>query len=172
MTLFVSACSHRPMNIDDLAEVTRFVQTPEELFFCFPKASWPLTIGQLAAATAERRHSTVALLDGRPAGFANFYQWQHGDSCSLGNLMVAPWARGRGVAQYLVTAMEQQARTHYKARRLQVNCFNSNTAGLLLYARLGYSVQGISERRDLQQGKIALLELSKALPPLTPVSVD
>lgn len=155
--------NHRPAVAGDLDEVVRFPQDADELFYCYPKASWPLTVGQLAAAMAERRGSTVALLDGRPAGFANFYQWQPNDYCALGNMMVAPWARRHGVAQYLIDVMEKLARDQYKARLMKVSCFNANAAGLLLYTRLGYRPQAIVERADLQGRRIALIQLEKAL---------
>lgn len=155
--------TQRPASATDLHEVVGFVLTPEELFFCYPKAAWPLTVGQLAAASAERRNSTVALLEGRLAGFANFYQWQHGDFCALGNLMIAPWARGQGVAHYLIEVMERQAREQFKAGRMAVSCFNANAAGLLLYGKLGYRPQAIVERRDPQGRRVALVQLEKAL---------
>lgn len=155
--------SHRPAVTADLAEIVSFALTADELFFCYPKADWPLSIGQLAAAMAGRRDSTVVLLDGRLAGFANFYQWQHDDHCALGNLMVAPWARGHGVAHYLVTVMEQLARAHHHAKRMQVSCFNANSAGLLLYPKLGYTLSGVLERRDPQGQRVALIQFSKAL---------
>ncbi|MGH8355219.1 MAG: GNAT family N-acetyltransferase [Pseudomonas sp.] len=163
MDFTVPALTHRPASAADLSEVVGFAQTPEELFFCYPKASWPLDVGQLAAAIAERRDSTVVLLDGRVAGFANFYQWQHGESCTLGNLIVAPWARGHGVAQYLVEVMEGLARAHYKAKLMKVSCFNANVAGLLLYPKLGYQLSGLVERHDPQQRRVALLQFSKPL---------
>ena len=155
--------SHRPATFDDLPEVVTFPQNADELFFCYPKAIWPLDVEQLAAAMAERCDSTVALLDGRVAGFANFYQWQQGESCALGNLMIAPWARGRGVARYLVTAMEQLARERHQASRMRVSCFNANSAGLLLYPALGYALSGLVERRDPQGARVALLQFAKAL---------
>ena len=154
---------HRPASAEDLHEVVRFPQDSDELFFAYPKASWPLTVGQLAAAMAERRGSTVALLDGKVAGFANFYQWQHGEFCALGNMMVAPWARGQGVAQYLIEAMERLAREQYKARLMKVSCFNANAAGLLLYSRLGYQPRGIVERRSQDGHRVALVQLEKPL---------
>jgi ribosomal protein S18 acetylase RimI-like enzyme len=163
MTLLTAPCHHRLAQAADLAEVITFVQNPDELFYSFPKAAWPLTIGQLAATAAERRDSTLALLDGRPAGFANFLAWQHNASCSLGNLMIAPWARGRGVAQYLIGVMEQQASKHYKAKLLIAACFNSNTAGILLYHKLGYHIRAVQERQDLQGRKVALIEFAKDL---------
>ncbi|SFI84463.1 Protein N-acetyltransferase, RimJ/RimL family [Pseudomonas guineae] len=155
--------SHRPAAAVDLAEIVSFPQDADELFFCYPKANWPLSIGQLAAAMAERRDSNVALLDGRVAGFANFYQWQYDDHCALGNLMVAPWARGHGVAHYLVAVMEQLAREHYHAKRMQVSCFNANSAGLLLYPKLGYALSGVVERRDPKDQRVALIQFSKPL---------
>ena len=158
-----AALSHRPACVADLAAIVEFPQNAQELFFSYPKANWPLSVGQLAAAMAERRDSSVALLDGRVAGFANFYQWQHGDFCALGNLMVAPWARGQGVAHYLVAVMEQLAREHYKARRMRAACFNANSAGLLLYPKLGYTLSGLVERRDPQGARVALLQFDKAL---------
>src|SRR5690606_282286 len=129
---------YRTAIAEDLHEVVRFPQDADELFFAYPKASWPLTVGQLAAAMAERRGSTVALLDGKVAGFANFYRWQHGEFCALGNMRVSSWARGHGVAPLLIEAMDRQAREKYTARLMQVSCFNANAAGVLLYTRLGY----------------------------------
>ncbi|RMH85277.1 GNAT family N-acetyltransferase [Pseudomonas sp. AOB-7] len=158
-----SSFTVRPAQAADLAAVVTFPQNADELFYCYPKASWPLSVGQLAAAMAERRDSTVVCLDDRVAGFANFYQWQHGEYCALGNVMVAPWARGQGVAQRLIEAMEALARQHFKAREMRVSCFNANSAGLLLYPRLGYALSGLVERRDHRQQRVALLQFSKPL---------
>lgn len=157
------ALTHRPAMVADLSAVAAFPQNAQELFFAYPKAEWPLSADQLAAAMTERRDSTVVLLDGRVAGFANFYQWHYDDHCALGNLMVAPWARGHGVAHYLVAVMEQLAREHYHAKRMQVSCFNANSAGLLLYPKLGYALSGVVERRDPQGQRVALIQFSKAL---------
>ena len=154
--------SHRAATDDDLDEVVRFVRNADELFFAFPRAHWPFSREQLAAACAERQGSTLALLDNRPAGFANFYQSVEGEYCALGNLMIAPWARSQGVAQYLVGVMEHLARRQFRARELQVSCFNDNSAGLLLYARLGYALRGIVERQRGQQ-RVALVQFAKSL---------
>ncbi|VXC82824.1 GNAT family N-acetyltransferase [Pseudomonas sp. 8Z] len=158
-----SALQHRPASAADLSEVVGFPQTMEELFFSYPKAIWPLNVGQLAAAIAERRESTVVELDGRIAGFANFYQWQHGEFCALGNLMVAPWARSQGVAQYLVAVMESLAQQRYKAPLMKVSCFNANVSGLLLYTRLGYKPVAIVERCSAAGDRAALIAMEKPL---------
>ncbi|MDX5373976.1 MAG: GNAT family N-acetyltransferase [Pseudomonadaceae bacterium] len=157
-----SLLSHRPATDADLDQVVSFVRNADELFYAFPRAHWPLTRAQLAAACAERRGSTLALLDRRAAGFANFYQSEPGRYCALGNLMIAPWARGQGVAQYLVGVMEQLARRDFAAQELRVSCFNDNAAGLLLYARLGYRPSGLVERQRGQQ-RVALIQLVKPL---------
>lgn len=155
--------SHRPAQADDLDAVVGFVHNADELFFAFPRAHWPLTRAQLADSCATRQGSTLALLDGRPAGFANFYQCQPGAFCALGNLMIAPWARGQGVAQYLIGVMERLAARDFQARELQASCFNQNAAGLLLYARLGYAVSGVVERQRHQGERVALVQFRKAL---------
>ncbi len=154
--------THRPATDDELDAVTQFVRNADELFYAFPRAHWPLSREQLAAVYAERQGSTLALLDRRPAGFANFYQSVAGEYCALGNLMIAPWARGQGVAQYLVGVMEQLARRDFAARELRVSCFNDNSAGLLLYARLGYRLSGLVERQRGQH-RVALVQFVKEL---------
>ena len=111
---------------------------------------------------AERRDCTVALVDGKVAGFSNFFQWQYYDYCALGNLMIAPWARGKGVAQYLIEVMEQLAQQHYHAKQLRVSCFNGNSAGLLLYPKMGYSPVAVTERSRGDE-RVALIQFSKTL---------
>ena len=76
--------------------------------------------------------------------------------------MIAPWARSQGVAQYLVRVMEQMARRDFAARELRVSCFNDNSAGLLLYARLGYRLSGLVERQRGQH-RVALVQFVKEL---------
>ncbi len=156
---------HRPVEAGDLAEVAGFVRSADELFYAYPKARWPFSVEQLAAAVAERRASTLALLDGRAAGFANFYQSVPGEYCALGNMMVAPWARGHGVARYLIGVMEDLARRDYAAPLMKISCFNDNAGGLLLYAGLGYRPVGIVERQAPDGHRVALVQMEKALGP-------
>ena len=155
--------SQRPACNADLPALVAFPQNAQELFFCFPRAGWPLSVEQLAKAMVERHDSSVVLLDGRVAGFANFYQVVQGEYCALGNLMIAPWARGQGIAQHLVDVMEQLARQRHAATRMRVSCFNANTAGLLLYPKLGYRLSGLVERQDPQGARVALLQFDKIL---------
>ncbi|TWI54389.1 acetyltransferase (GNAT) family protein [Pseudomonas duriflava] len=154
---------HRPAELEDLSAVCQFVQTPDELFYAFPKATWPLTPEQMAAALESRQHSTLVLRRGEAVAFANFFRWEHGGCCHLGNVMVSPSARRSGVAQYLLDVMEALARKHYSATTLQAACFNPNTPALLLYTRQGFRPLSIEERVNPAGQRVALLHLQKKL---------
>lgn len=150
---------HRPVHPDDVPLVCTFPETAEELFFLFPKARWPLTPDQLHAAIAQRHDSTVALLDGRVSGFANFYVREVSGTCAIGNVVVAPAARGRGVGAFLVETMVRKAVLLHRAREVRISCFNANVAGLLLYPKLGFEPFSIEPRLDPRGARVALVHL-------------
>lgn len=155
--------SHRSVLPADIATLCNFPQSADELFYMFPKASYPLTPAQLSKAIAQRSGSTVVEIDGGIVGFANFYKADHGGVCALGNVVVAPAARGQGVARYLVQYMIALAREEFAAREVWVSCFNHNTAGLLLYPQLGFVPFGIEERRAPDGGRVALVQMKQVL---------
>jgi len=155
--------SHRPVRSADIATLCNFPQGPDELFYMFPKATYPLTPAQLSEAIAQRSGSTVIEIDGAVAGFANFYKAEHGGICALGNVVVAPTARGQGVARYLVQRMIALAREEFAAREVWVSCFNHNTAGLLLYPQLGFVPFGIEERQARDGSRVALVQMKQVL---------
>ena len=156
--------SHRPAETGDLETVAGFPRTATNSSIATPRRSgrsaspnWPPPSPNVAAAPWP--------CDGQVVGFANFYQWQHGDFCALGNMMVAPAARGLGVARYLIGVMENLAREQYKARLMKISCFNANAAGLLLYTQLGYQPRAIAERHDPDGRRVALIQMDKPLEP-------
>jgi ribosomal protein S18 acetylase RimI-like enzyme len=155
--------SHRPVQPSDIPAICCFPQGPDELFYMFPKATYPLTPVQLTDAIAQRNGSTVVQGGGMVLGFANFYKAEHGGVCALGNVVVAPAARGHGVASYLVTAMIELAREQFAARAIWVSCFNHNTAGLLLYPQLGFVPFGIEERQAPDGKRVALVQMRQVL---------
>ncbi len=156
--------THRPVAEQDLAAICAFTQNPAELFYCFPKADFPLTPGQLQAAIDQRSDSTVVLLDGVVVAFANFYRWETGGVCAIGNVMVAPAARGRGVARYLLEQMLATAFSRHQACEVQVSCFNQNVAGLLLYPQLGFVPYALEERVGKTGERLALIHLRLVSP--------
>lgn len=147
--------THRPFLESDLPAVCAFPRDPQELYFMFPKAVYPLTQEQLRAAVAARAEATVVLAKGAVAGFANFYEWEMGGRCSMGNVIVSPAVRGRGVARYLVSRMAETAFTRYDAREVALCCFSTNTPALLLYTRMGFTPYAVEERVNWDGSRIA-----------------
>lgn len=151
--------THRPAGKDDLSLVCSFPTSAEELFYLFPRASFPLTPNQLLAVMETRRDSTLVLADDEPAAFANFHQSERGGVCALGNVIVAPQLRGRGVGRYLVEVMLHFALTRHEAEDVLVSCFNRNTGGLLFYSKLGFRPFLIEPRVDHLGREAALIHL-------------
>lgn len=151
--------THRPVDEKDVPLICGFPQSEDELFFLFPKAAFPLAPSQLRDAIARRSDSTVVELDGDVVAFANFYRCEPGGRCSIGNVIVAPSARGRGVGRYLVERMVDRAFSGHRAAEVTISCFNRNVAGLLLYARLGFHPYAVEERRDRHGNRAALVHL-------------
>lgn len=149
----------RPAVAADLAAICAFAPSAAELLFFYPKARHPLTPAQLQVAMAQRSDSTVVEEGGEVLAFANFYRWETGGICSIGNVIVAPHARNRGVARYLIEQMLKLAFAKHQACEVQVSCFNQNIAGLLLYSALGFSPFAIEERQDSAGNRLALIHL-------------
>jgi ribosomal protein S18 acetylase RimI-like enzyme len=96
---------------------------------------------------------------GEVIAFANFYQWEAGGRCSIGNVIVSPAERGRGVGRYLIEQMISLAFSKHQAAEVTVSCFNQNVAGLLLYPQLGFQPYAIEERQDKKGNRVALIHM-------------
>lgn len=149
----------RPVAEADIPAVCAMPQGEDELYFLFPAATFPLTPAQLQDAIDRRSDSTVVELDGQLAGFANFYRWQTGGKCSIGNVIVAPFARQSGVGRFLVAHMIDLAFTRHQATEVTISCFNKNVAGLLFYPKLGFEPYAIEERQDRKGKQVALIHM-------------
>lgn len=152
--------SHRPVEITDIPVICSFSETVQELFFFFPKARWPLSPEQLIAATNERVENTVVEHEGQVVAFANFYRWGP-EECAIGNVIVSPVARGKGVGRYLIQTMVEKAFSRYTTAQVKLSCFNENVAGLLLYSQLNFSPFLIEPRIDHTGKPVALVHLRK-----------
>ena len=151
---------YRPVQEADISTICQFPQSESELFFMYPKACYPLTYEQLKKAIEQRSDSTVVLSDDRISGFANFYICEPGEKCAIGNVVVAPEARGKGIGRYIIQTMIQFAFDKHKVKEVQISCFNQNTAGLLLYPKLGFRPFAIEARVNKQGGRVALIHMS------------
>jgi ribosomal protein S18 acetylase RimI-like enzyme len=143
----------------DIATICKFPQSGRELFFMYPKASYPLTCKQLTEAIEERADSTVILSDNEVVGFANFYACEPSRTCTIGNVIVAPGSRGRGVGIHLIKTMVEIAFKKHKVKEALISCFNRNAAGLLLYQKVGFRPFTIEERQDDRGGRAALIHM-------------
>ena len=151
--------THRPVAENDIQLICSFPQSEDELFFLFPKATFPLAPSQLQDAIAQRSDSTVVELGGEVVAFANFYRWETGGCCSIGNVVVSPAGRGRGVGRYLIEQMIHLAFSKHQATEVTVSCFNQNVAGLLLYPQLGFRPYAIEERKNKKGIRVALIHM-------------
>ncbi len=91
-------------------------------------------------------------------GFANFYRWKDG-ICCIGNVVVAPFARGQGVAKFIVETMISLADHRHSASVVQISCFNQNIAGLILYNKLGFKPFDVEEREYIDGKRVALIHM-------------
>jgi len=155
--------SHRPVTTDDFEIICRFPSSAEELFYMAPTAAFPLSRDALRDIVAARESPTVLTWNNDPAAFASLYHCEAGQSCFIGNVIVAPDQRGKGAARELVNAMMEIARHRFAARDVRLSCFNANTGGLLLYAKLGFTPYAAEERRNSQGDRLALIHMRREL---------
>lgn len=154
------ALTSRPVQPDDMPAICGFPTSLEEVSFMFRNPVFPMPQQMLEAAIKQREASTVVLLHGAVAGFANFYDCKFGESCAIGNVIIDHKQRGKGIARFLVETMAGIARTDYQAKRLNLVCFNRNIGGLLLYTKMGFTPYAIEERQDPEGARIAAIRMS------------
>lgn len=159
----VKKLSYRPVEIKDFETICNLPQNAEELFFMFPKAQFPFTVEQLETAVSSRFDSTVILLNEEVVAFANFYEAEEGKHCSIGNVVVSSKYRNQGIGKFLIGTMENLAVEKYNILELHISCFNTNTKGLLLYAKLGYIPYEIEKRLNLQDEPQVLIKMKKVV---------
>jgi ribosomal protein S18 acetylase RimI-like enzyme len=140
--------TYRNANDSDLSLICKFPQDKYELFNIYPAGTYPLTAEQLKLAVDARSDSTVILYDQEIVGFANFYVVEKGLTCSIGNAIVKPSMRGKGVGKFLIRTMIEIAKKKYNVKEVEISCFSNNTTGLLLYTQLGFKPDFIDKATD------------------------
>lgn len=152
---------YRAVEKDDFEVICGFPQNSEELFFMFPKAEFPFTVKQLKIAVESRFDSTVILHDKEIVGFANFYEVKENEYCSIGNVIINPNFRNKGIGGFLIKTMESIGIKKYNVSEFRLSCFNTNTSGILLYSKLGYKPYGIEKRTNHKNEISALIEMKR-----------
>jgi RimJ/RimL family protein N-acetyltransferase len=150
---------HRPLEEKDVPIICEMPQSVDELFYMFPKAVFPLTPAQLTDSIEQRSDNTVIELNGQVVGFANFSRYDFRGRCSMGNVIIAPHARSKGVGRYMIGCMMELAFGKHEASELTASCFNHNVPGLLFYPKMGFKPFSIEERLDKKGARVALIHL-------------
>jgi ribosomal protein S18 acetylase RimI-like enzyme len=79
----------------------------------------------------------VAVLDGRPVGMASGVPTEDGAGMELISMWVSPVARGRGVGDLLIRAVERCA-AERRAATLRLSVMPDNSRAIALYERHGF----------------------------------
>ncbi len=158
---YATSFSHRELHEDDAPAICGFPHTDRELFYMFPSATPPLTVTQFLETAKEREDPTVVMCHGEVAGYANFIPTPDDGICEVGNMVVSPDFRRKGVGAYLIGVMAEKARTNFNADTLRADCFNENTAALLFYRRMGFRPTDMQTRQDPDGRDTALIQMHK-----------
>lgn len=153
--------SHRALKNTDAGEIVKFPVSADELFFLFPKADYPLRSEVLVNEAQKRSHPTVVLFEGALAGYGNFIKAERGEFCSIGNVVVNPEIRRKGVASYLMDSLTSIAFKELSAKSVKISCFSSNTYGLLLYHKLDFVPYSMEVRNKPNGEQVALIHMVK-----------
>lgn len=151
--------THRGLKDKDARIICGFAQSAEELFFAFPKEAFPLAPDQFLSTARQRLSPTVVMLKESVVGYANFITVKEKGFCALGNLMVHPDHRRKGVASYLVAQMVRKAAAQYCARFIRTACFSHNQAAYQMYHKLGFRPGEMEQRLGLDGIPVLLVNL-------------
>ncbi len=148
--------------ISDAQVIAKWPGSRRELFYFFPKADYPLMPEMLLKESERRIHPTVVTLSGKPAGYGNFLYKKGKEEAAIGNLIVNPVFRKKGVAHFLMETLMKVAFSVFNVVQVKISCFNTNTEGLLLYHKLGFVPAGWEVRQDYRGDKFVLIHMYRS----------
>ena len=143
----------------DFEDICTLFVSEQELFWIYPKGRYPFTVEQLRGVAAVRRDLTVAVEGDRIVGFANLYDFKPQSHVFIGNVVIRPETRGKGLGRKLVAHMAGLARNKYALPEVRISVFSDNTKATLLYSSCGFSPYQIEERRDYSGKRVALIHM-------------
>jgi len=154
--------TYRSLIKSDYETICSFPRNAEELYYMFPSATFPLTPEQIEESVKNRMMPTAFFYNNELAAFANLYGLED-DHCWLGNVIVSPRHRGKGVARYLIETMSAIAVKELSVQKLKLVCHNTNTRALLLYTKNRFIPYEISVREKPNGEKIAGIHMELCL---------
>lgn len=154
--------AYRAAQPPDFEMIAAFPQNEEELFYMYPHATFPLTPAQLESSAKERLKPTVVTCGNEVAAYGNFYGYADTEVW-IGNVIVSPAFREKGAAAFLIETMEQIAREQLNVATIKIACHNTNTRGLLLYAKLGYAPYRLTKVKKASGEIAALIRMKKEM---------
>jgi len=153
----------RPVQESYLERIIGFFGEEKDLRYSFPEADWPLTVDILKRSIDTRSDSSVVVRNNAPVAFANIFNIVPGKECTIGNVIVDKKHRKKGAGRFLVNAMVGMAIERHKAGRIIVPCWSENTAGLMLYTRLGFRPYDLVVKQFSTAGSVPVLMLEKCI---------
>lgn len=153
--------SYRDAQGADFEQIVHFPKNEDELFFMFPRASYPLTVLQLRECAESRIEPTVFLFKKQIVGYANIIKIEAPIYGSIGNIVVSPNYRGKGLGRYIIDTMSNKLQEKYLVDEIRLACFSTNIAGLILYQRCGFKPHEMEIRSGVKNNKLVLLHLKK-----------
>lgn len=147
--------TNRDVIESDIDIICQFPRNKIELFNIFPAATFPLDYKQLKGAIDNRFSSTVFLLDGQIVGFANLYSVKQGETAGIGNVIIAPKHRGKGIGRYIIETMIDIGIKKYSLKRINIACMSNNFPGLFLYTKIGFKPTKIDSLTDPTGTRVA-----------------
>jgi RimJ/RimL family protein N-acetyltransferase len=153
----------RPVEEKDLERIIGFFAEEKDLRYSFPEAPYPLPAEFLKQSIDSRSDSSVVVQNNAPVAFANLFNIVPGEECTIGNVIVDKKHRRKGAAQFLIHAMIDIAVERHQVGRVIVPCWSENTAGLMLYTRLGFRPFDTVVRQFSTAGSVPVQLLEKCL---------
>jgi GNAT superfamily N-acetyltransferase len=151
--------ANRPACKADFVTIATFPLNERELFFVYPRATYPVTADVLEETASRRVEPTVITAGTEIVGYSNLYDVEEGRHCWLGNVVVSPAHRGKGVGSYLIETMMAKAKKNIGVNQLKLMCHNINTNALVFYNRLGFKPFDLQEVIAHNGNKLVLIKL-------------
>ena len=152
----------RPTELKDLHQIVKFPTSREELFFISPSSQYPYTHEQLLKLFHLRK-SWVAEIENKTVAYGNFVSIEAQGDVVIGNIMVEPSQRNKGIGTQLLEHMEQHAKHKYDAVTSVVRCFNLNNSALVVYHKLGFTPYSTELKEFIDGKSIVLIDLKRLI---------